>query len=320
MLKKISTNKLLIVFFVLVILFLFVKFFRSPLSESNFITDFEPIDTSLVSSVYLFPQAEKGEEIVFTRNTDGWTVSKKGITAEAQSSSIQSILNEISILKPQRLAAKNKDKWEDYKVTDTSGTKLIVKSSNGKELLNIIIGKFSFQQQNQQMGYGRNVSGTSYIRFSDDEKIYAVNGFLSMSFNMEFNSFRKQDFIKFNKDDVKKLVFKYPSDSSYTLSKTDSVWVLENGIIQQNVIDDFLNLLAFKNNNRFIDDFTPQRMPDYELVIEGDNMSSVTISVYIKSEAEFVLNSSLNSKSYFISSKDEIFSEVFKSRDYFISH
>ena len=95
----------------------------------------------------------------------------------------------------------------ELQLNDTSATR--VKVYQGDKLaLDLLIGKFSYQKGNNPYGgmYGGGGTGTSYIRLADKEEAYAVEGFLTFSFNQQFNSFRKQTLAKFDNHQHQKLL------------------------------------------------------------------------------------------------------------------
>jgi len=77
-------------------------------------------------------------------------------------------------------------------------------------------------------------------------------------------------------------------------------------------------MLSNKTASSFDDDFTPIGNSQYQLVIEGNNMSNITVDGFMKNNDQFVINSSLNSKSWFTSDTKGIFKDVFKGKKEFI--
>jgi hypothetical protein len=221
-------------------------------------------------------------------------------------------------IKVQRLAARGKSKMAELQLNDTSATR--VKVYQGDKLaLDLMIGKFSYQKGDNQYGgmYGGGGTGTSYIRLADKEEAYAVEGFLTFSFNQQFNSFRKQTLAKFNKPSATKISFRFPSDSSFVVELKDKQWMIGSEKADSAKVAEYLNSLAYKNASSFEDNFVPSGLPQCQLTVEGNNMKTVTVDAYLLSNDNYILNSNQNPKSYFSSNNKGLFTEIFKGKKAF---
>jgi hypothetical protein len=110
-----------------------------------------------------------------------------------------------------------------------------------------------------------------------------------------------------------------PSDSSFILTKKDSLWFEGNQPADSLNTSNFLNSIGYIDGQDFSDEYKPVSPPAYQLIIEGNNLLNITVKCY-KGEGEdkYILNSSLNPDVYFTSDKNGIFNQLFKSQDYFI--
>jgi len=179
------------------------------------------------------------------------------------------------------------------------------------------LGKFSYQQINPNMrSYNQNnIKGISYVRLNGEKEIYAVDGFLNMAFNMDFNFWRNQQILKTKKNDITRLSLNYPADSGFVAIRKDTVWVIGNQPVDSASIDSYLTSLGFQSGSLFVDDYIPQKNPNYQLVIEGNNMSQIVITGYRNDDNEVIINSSINPDSYFSSSYEGVFSKIFISKE-----
>lgn len=318
MASKFNNKILVIVLVVLIGLFFLLRAIYEKRSAGNFKTDLIQIDSSMVSTILLYPSAEKGAEITFTRAGKKWKVSKGEITAEADENSIANMFSELLVLRPEQLVTRNKEKWSDFGVTDSLGTRVIMKEGK-KPVLDLMVGRFEYQPGPD--GYNRSAgnygTGLTYIRLYNESDVYVVKGFLAMSFNQTFNRWRNQIFLRTNKNDINLLTFEYPADSGFIAMKSDTVWVIEGMIADSSLMASYLNSLAQKSNTQFTDQFTPLLGPDYQLTINGINMAPIILKAYRRGENEFILNSSLNPDSYFISPPTGLFGTIFKSKSDF---
>lgn len=294
MAKKLNNTSLLIILLLLVGVYFLVTNFELGGAESNIPTSLVTVDTSKVTDILIYPK-QGGQEIKLSRASGAWTVSSAGKTANADQNGIGSLLNAFSTIKPKSLAAVSKEKWAKYEVTDSLGTR--VKAMNGSTVLtDIMMGKFSFQQQPQSM--------TSYVRLYDKSQVFSVDGPVAMGFNRPFDQFRDRNFLAINKANVTKLTLESGGQTK-TVSKQGSSWIGTDSLS----MDTYLNGLARLSGTGFKDGFTPST-PISKVTIEGNNMSPTVVNCYADGNG-FVLQSSQYPESYFTSDSTTTFKSVF---------
>jgi hypothetical protein len=238
--------------------------------------------------------------------------------SDAGENSVKGLLAQLLQIKPKRLAARNIDKWEEFHVNDSLATRIKVIENGNKETLDLMIGKFTYQQSNNPYGGQGNITGTTFVRLSDENEVYAVDGFVTMSVNREFNSWRNQQIANTRKENITKLIFTYPADTGFIALRNDSIWTV-NGIAADSLkMDQFLSSLSYKNSSDFEDGFTPSSNPVFQLTIEGNNFSPISIQGFTLNNDQFVINSSVNPRSYFRSDKEGILTDLFKPLAYFL--
>ena len=315
MAKKFNNRILIIILVVLTCIFLITRMINQKRSSGTLKTDLVSIDSSLISAILLYPSAEHGEEITFTRSGNNWIVKKGDLSVEADPNSVQNMFNELIILSPERLVARGEDHWGDYGVNDSLGTRVIMKQGE-KTVLDLMVGRFDYQPQPPGYGgYGGNYgSGLTYVRLYDEPEVYVVNGFLAMSFNQAFNNWRNRTFLNTNTSDFTSLKFEYPADSGFVVQKIDTLWIIDGIQADSTSMAQYLNELQRKSNTSFIDNFSPVTAPDFQLTIEGTNMVPVILKAYSRGENGFILNSSQNPDAYFTSPPTELFESIFISK------
>ncbi len=319
MASKFNNKILLIVLVILAGLFILTRTIKQKRSTGNLKTDIVMVDSSAVDAILLYPSAEKGAEIMFSRIGNKWQVTKGEITSDADKNNIDNMFSELINLKPESVVTRNKEKWGDYGVTDSLGTRVVMK--DGKKVkFDLIVGRFDYQQSPSGYGgYGDNYgTGRTYIRLKEETDVYVVKGFLAMSFNQTFKNWRDQTFLKTDRNSINLLTFDYPADSGFVAMKSDSLWIIEGITADSAAIASYLNGLSRKSNTAFIDGFSPVIGPDYQLTINGTNMAPVVIKAYSKGENDFVMNSSQNPDSYFTSPRAGLFENIFKAKSQFI--
>ena len=319
MATKFNNKILLIVLVILAGLFILTRTIKQKRSSGNLKTDVVKVDSSAVNTILLYPSAEKGAEISFSRIGNKWQVTKGEITSEADKNNIDNMFAELMNLKPESVVTRNKERWGDYGVTDSLGTRVVMKDGK-KALLDLIVGRFDYQQApSGSSGYGGNYgTGRTYIRLKEETDVYVVKGFLAMSFNQTFKNWRNQTLLKTDRNSINLLTFDYPADSGFVAMKSDSVWIIEGITADSAAMASYLNVLSRKSNSAFIDGYSPVIGPDYQLTINGTNMAPVIIKAYRKGDNDFVMNSSQNPDSFFTSTRTGLFGNIFKPKSQFI--
>lgn len=318
MLKKFNTKTLLVIFAILGVIVLITRFFDEKKGGRTFKDELAHVDTSLVNTILLFPGSGKQKEIKLSRTGDIWTVQSENISSEADTAYVRNLLSTFALVKPQRLAATDKSKWKEYNVDDSLGTRVKILSGE-KVLLDMVVGKFSYNQMSR--------SGISYLRLTDDEDVYAVDGFIPMAVNQPFNEWRNKSIIKGNKEDWTKLSFSY-RDSSFVLRKENGKWGLspESFVMQpaegassaqeidSSKVDQYLNELSYLSNSGFMDNYSPLATPGMWLTIEGNNMAApITIKAFPADSAnQYILNSSYNPNAWFSGTNGNLTGRIFK--------
>ena len=312
MLKKLNTTKLIIILAILGGLVLFNKLYREKKSESTFRDVFVKIDTSTVTQILIYPQAEKGKEIKITKNGSRWDLQNEKIKTAADSNAVRGLLSTFSEMKSLSLAGADKSTWKDLQVTDSAGTRIKIIAADNKTY-DMIIGKFGYNNETRQ--------GNTYIRHADEEAVYSVEGFLSFSINQPFNTWRNKTFINGSKDNWTSLTFTYPADSSFVLSIQGNAWTVNGEPADSTKTEQYLSQLASMQSSGFVDGYSPSSTPVFTLSINGNNQPApITVQAFPADSAQkFILHSSLNPDAYFSEAQSNIASRLFTGRKNFFA-
>ena len=299
--SKINNKILLGILLVLLFVFLGKRFLGNS-GERNFRDTLVSIDTSEVNKIVIQPRASNGENINFTKTGTGWEVARASTKDEADINSVKNMLGNMTGMKPKRLVAKSEDKWSQYEVNDSLGTRVMAYAGD-KLLADFILGKFNFQQASRSM--------SNFVRLTDEDEVYSVEGFLSSSFNQEFNNFRDRTFVKATKENITSIRFEYPADSGYVLNKVASQWQIEGQQADSAAVESYLSGLRNITKSEFADDFISQgKVASYQLTISGNNMQPFTVSAF-QEGGKYVLHSTLNEGAYFNEGSLKIFEKLF---------
>lgn len=314
--NRFDNKRLLYILAGLIVIMVLTFLIKIPKERATLKERIVELDSTDVSKIILYSKSSAGNPVEFIRNNGKWKVLQGKISSVSKKNEVENIIMEIMSIKPQNLVSKSKTKWADFEVTDSTGTRIMFLNKKGKTIADLIVGRFSYKQLNNQYSmYGRNnIQGTSYVRVTGENEVYGVDGFLSLSFNRTFNDWRDNTLVTVNKDDMTSLKFIYPADSSFTLTKKESKWFIDNSPADSAKVANILTFLSNVAGQDFDDSFKPDVNPDYQLVIEGNNLLNISVKGYRRTDGTCIINSSLNPDIYFSSKSDGVFNRVFKSR------
>jgi hypothetical protein len=302
--KKISTIKLLGLLVILVLVYASTEFFSSTGRSRQFREELVSIDTEKVTEV----QITKGANTIrITVSEERWKVStNEGIEYEAQEDRIMSSLSSIQTIKPSRVASRNPEKWQEFQV-DSAGTRVQV-FEKGEKSLDIVIGRFGMQGQQQFH---------SYVRLFDDDNVYVAENFMGFSVPTDEASYRNQMVTSFSRDSVTTLKFVYPADSSFTLQKSiNGEWISEGFYPDSTKTAQFFNSLSKLNSAKFnSDDNISGLIPAFQAIIEIMNKEPIVLAAIAKNDSTYIITSSQNAEGRF--EDQSLFDKIFKPKSSF---
>jgi hypothetical protein len=319
--KRFDNKRLLYILAGLAGLLVLTILLRVPAKQSTLKNLVAEVDTADVRRIIFIPKKGTGDQFEFVKEKQKWIIKQGNLSARPVPWAVPNILGQIASMKPKGLAARDDSKWAAYEVTDTLATRIRLLNGKNRDLTDLLIGKFTYTQvENPYSDYGgANVEGTSYVRINGEKEVYTVDGFLAINFSGTFNDWRDKSFIRVNKDDILKIDFTCPGDSSFTLSLTDKKWLL-NGIPADSAkVTGYLTKLSRIDGHDFEDGFTPSANPEYQMKVEGNNLISFTVKAYNDPvNGKIIMNSSLYPEVWFSSTRDGIFSDIFRQKSNFM--
>lgn len=319
--KRFDNKKLFIILALLLVVLFLTIIVKIPKERSTLKNTLVEFDTAGVGKIIITPKIAAGKPFEFIKDNNKWTVKQDDIISAPQKGAPGTILTEILSLKPQSLAAVGESGFKEYELTDSLATRVKFINKKGKDLAELMIGKFSYKQvSNPYAQYGgNNIEGTTFVRLSGEKQIYAVDGFLAFTFSGGFNDWRDKSFLRCKKEDIKNITFTMPADSSYVLTMKDSIWFAGSQPADSAKAAGFLNSFSMLEGQDFKDRYKPAKSPDYQMVIEGNNLLNITVKCYKGETAdEYILNSSLNPEVYFSSKRNGLYDDLFKPATYFL--
>ncbi len=289
MFRKVSTKIIAGIFVVLLAVVVLVEVIDSRNGNRTFKSDLLEVAVSDVTSIELYARAANHKLVKLFRENDAWKIEADGKTYNADAGACERLISALNDMKPKSVATTSKDRWEQFEVTDSLGTR--VKLFGGSDLLaDVMVGKFSYSQPR---------SMTSYVRLANDKEVYGVDGTLGMSVNRNVNSFRDRTLVDANKSNWTKLAFTYPADSSFVLEKAGNQWMIGEMEADSAQVAQYFNKIDRLSDSNFAEE-KPSIAPTHRLRIESSNGApSIEITGYRVDDDRFILESSQNPGSYF---------------------
>lgn len=282
MFRKLNNSTLVIIFFVLLIVVAGILFFDSG-NERTFRDVLVDIDTTSVTEIHITAKANNFKPVRLFKQDDNWFVElPNGKNAPVSNQRIEQTFKQLTAIVPKRLAARGKDKWSSFQV-DSSGTRVKVMEGD-KTTLDLIIGRFNYQQQPRSI--------STYVRLANDNDVYEVDGFLSMTFNQNADAFRNGTIVKADYNSWKQLQFTYPADSSFTLTNNNGKWFIDQAETDSAKTVTFLRTLANLSRNNFADSIDISgKTPGYKLSISNANLEFTEVDAYVDPNSTVITTS-----------------------------
>ncbi len=284
-------NKVLsIIFFGLLALLIARKTILKPNTKS-FRESLSNFDSATIDKLTI--QIGDAQTTTLTKSGDQWQMTDGTRTMDAKSSSVSSLITELSTLKTKQLVSKSADKWGEYEVDDMA--KKIAVYSGGKKVTALHIGRFNFNQQTR--------AGVSYARLSDEDEIYSLDGFLAMSAAKNFDSFRETKLVTSSQEQIQSVRLSTDLGQQLELAKSiDGDWVINDTVIDSTAASRYISGLTNLNGSVFEDGFSPSGTPS--TITAGE----LQIQAY-HTGSDFVIKSNQN-PAYFRSDSSGIYKRM----------
>lgn len=311
MFNKVSSRSLIIIFGALIIVAAIYMLIESSKGERTFKSDIVNIDSAKVTAISIYPRATRHKEVrLFKEGGNNWRVKlDNNKTASVPENKIKSLLDMLVQVKPDRVAAHDQSKWSEFKV-DTAGTRVKVFEGNNNTL-DLIVGKFSFQQPRQM---------NTFVRLNGEDEVYETEGFLDMAFNQTPNSFRNSEIVNDDMSNWNKLTFTY-SENSFELKKAGKDWTINGTKTDSAQTVNYLRTLSHLNGNSFIDNPSEYQLKkaEFTLTIQSSSKGTITVIAY-EDSTNTLLTSSQNEGTYFNGNQSGLLQKIFVSANYLLSN
>ncbi|MFB6257385.1 MAG: DUF4340 domain-containing protein [Flavobacteriales bacterium] len=245
MFKRLSNKVLLPVFLLLLVVFLVLEYGGFGKVKPTIPSNLGQVDTSKVKALRVY---KNGPSPLFelVKKKGEWKVKKDGKTYNAQGTSIERSLVDLSGLTPERLVTSDTAKWDQYRVGKNS-RRIEVRGSEGT-LLDLMVGKMSVSKQKGKgaramMRRRRRPNIKFHVRPVEQKNVYKVKGRAMMRFRRGYQGWVDHSIIDGPQENWKELKLS-SGDSSLTLKKKKDSWRSTGASMDSSAIQSYMNALA----------------------------------------------------------------------------
>lgn len=202
---------LLGIFFVLLIVVVFIS--QNPFSkyetEEETKSLFANFDKNDIAKIEL---TKEDKTTVLTKNGDKWLVETMD-NYPADQEEVKKLLDKVSEFKTEQLISQNPEKQSKFEV-DSSGIEAKLSDLNGKALAHFFVGKSgpSFM--------------SSYVRKTDSDKVYLMDGYLKSIFDKGERGWRDRAIFAFNKGNITQMTIESEDEKVVIPKNKKGNWVI----------------------------------------------------------------------------------------------
>ena len=198
---------LLLVLVALIGIYWIVEKSGKPTVEAD--RPFVVVDSAKVTKLQV---SASGEDVELVKQGDSWNVTKP-VSYPAANKTVETAVGKFKDMKKLALVTEKADRFREFQVDDSAGTKVTV--NDGKGNITLWLGKMS-------------PTGNSYARMDGSNQIWEVAGNNSGTFKRKAKDWRDKTITDMNASDIRKITLRYP-DETVTAEKQDTLWSISNG-------------------------------------------------------------------------------------------
>ena len=314
MFNRFNTRNLLIVFLVLLALVL-ITIPSGNKKNRSFKSQLSQFDVEEATAFHVEPRGGAGQ-LSFRISDDNWLVGDASGEFNADDRQVEQLLESIADLKAKRLAGKGRDSWEKYELTDSLSTRVAVLDGE-KVLAEVYIGKFNYTQPTGPQNPYQQPQGTmtTYVRVGKDREVYAVDGFLSMSFNRPLTDYRDSRVVEADKDRLRRIAV-MRDGQNYDLIRNEASWRIDGLEADSVAMDEYLEGLTWLRSRNYLPaQDPPSGNPSHQLRLEGESGEVlVHVDAWYADSTDICVSSSLNPGTWFDGTQNGLFEKLFADR------
>ncbi|MEO0469526.1 MAG: DUF4340 domain-containing protein [Bacteroidota bacterium] len=302
MFKRFSNRQLLIVLAVIGGLYLLSLAFGGR-KESSFDKTLVSLDTAKVDQLIMYPAGKAGS-VRLQKSGAQWMVqTEDGNMVPTADGVVKSALDQIAFLEASQLVSRDPDKWIDYQVTDSAGTRIEVMQGSEK-VADLILGNFAMGQN----------AINSYVRLNGKDETYVVSGYLGASFARAADDWRNKSILKGSENEWASLsVTAADLDPWQIVKGNDNLWLLMPDSAETNTtaVTNYMNGLRNVSGAAFANRPPQTASVSYQLNIQSLNTGMIEVKAFSDAEHGFLVSSSQNPGAYFTDQDSSLVRKLF---------
>jgi hypothetical protein len=300
-----NNRTLLIVFGVCLALFFGGKLLRGN-KTSSFDDAIIKVDSAKVDRIKFVSAGNHPEEFELKKNGNDWVAVQGEMSVPASAENIGSILSQLSRLTAKRIVTKDVARYNEYEITDSLASKVIVWEGKN-QVADLEVGGFRFDQNTR--------AAFSFIKTAKKPEVYEVDGFLSMGLKARFNQFRDKKLVKAAQEDLTSVEWTGHSPKQVIL-KEDGIWNYAGmEAVDSTKFNSYLTGLVNAQGSEFSELKSTAGLTMLEkITLTGNNMVEPTvISAFATQDTlkPFLIASTVNPDAVFKSDSNGLYKKIF---------
>ena len=289
---------------VLVVLWLVVQLtsrdYSRPDPKATLSIDLEP---TAVSRVEIYRSADS---VVLVNGMNGWQVKTEYGDKPADPEAITNVFGQLGQIKTSDIVSHNPKKHLDYRVDDSTGTRVRIFGQDDVVLAVLIIGKlggFSSQAISMQQGNFGGHNFYTYLRRAGSDRVYKVRGFLSGAMTTDASQWRDHKIMRFHPTTACRISLNYPDETVVLEKDTTRVWTMiqpENSAVDSITVARLVGALS----GLFASGFVDTTLADSVLGLDNPQLR-VEVKLEDGTELKVAIGNPLENNLYYCKIPDE---------------
>ncbi len=176
-------------------------------------------------------------QVVIEKKAGEWMISQP-VSYRADRSAVMDAITKGASMRTSGIISSNPDKQTTYQVDSTAP--LVKMFEKGTVRASFRVGKpgSSFNE--------------TYVRLDESDDVYLVNEMLTQVYTRQVKDWRDKAIFRSTRESVSSVSFRY-GDTTFTLSKLDTIWTVDGQPANMNAISAFLAAITGFMSDEFID-------------------------------------------------------------------
>ncbi len=269
------------------------------------------IDSAKVAQILIYPKNQTNNKIQLIKQDNHWFVVDSTGKHPADMDKINEIFDLLLDLRPTQVLGNDKKAWQQYGVTDTSATHIVLKNSRNKEIAHLYIGEI----KPSETRYHASPQVATYVRVKGDKNVYLIPHLLATTFVLVPQMYYNNNLTPTIPQQVQKIEISTP-DTNFTITNKNHRWYINGKKADSLNCERYARLLEKVESQNFASaDSAKKYKPYAQVKIHYAGNKQITIKALGDTTAHYIW-SSYNPQMYF--KADILYNRIFKPIDFFV--